>query len=476
MEPERHLYRFRSIDALLDEHHELERQEIFLQRFDRLNDPMEGCRQVVWEGDEILWRNFFRHYVLQLVYALRLCQINADLPWQPPDLRPELAVEDLKAAELRDLVRLIQREVVACDDVQRLIGILLALAGPLRFDNLRALLRLAHRRILYVSMKVLSRSKLVGPDAPGREPPPIVTESLAREIVELQRSESLDANLAALESRLNESALAKHLQYRGKDDAQAGLFLDLDFPAAFLDAIVELMHPSWRTACFSEGCRDASMWASYGDGHQGVALKFRTETRHGRRGLPAQGVTGSGWSHGRGHYPIRTSTWYEFHPVEYSSAPPVVEFFTSLGQLPTPKILSCWKRDPELGASTKLDTITGGDGDWQNEHWDRFRQATTRKFADWKHEREHRIIRPDMLGPREDKDSAIRYDFSSLAGLVFGIRTPPEAKFRILEIIRAKCIDTGRSSFELFQAVKAPSETSLDLSPLSPSLVCKARP
>ena len=57
------LYRFRSIDALLDKYQELESQTIYFASPDQLNDPMEGFRDIVWRGDKIVWTNFFKHFV-----------------------------------------------------------------------------------------------------------------------------------------------------------------------------------------------------------------------------------------------------------------------------------------------------------------------------------------------------------------------------------------------------------------------------
>lgn len=58
------VFRYRSIDALLGEHEELERQTVYFAPPEYLNDPMEGLRQVYWRGDRIMWRNLLRHYII----------------------------------------------------------------------------------------------------------------------------------------------------------------------------------------------------------------------------------------------------------------------------------------------------------------------------------------------------------------------------------------------------------------------------
>lgn len=60
----RPFYRFRSVDALLGEHAELDCQEIYFASSAELNDPMEGFKDLYWQGDEIVWRNLIRHYAL----------------------------------------------------------------------------------------------------------------------------------------------------------------------------------------------------------------------------------------------------------------------------------------------------------------------------------------------------------------------------------------------------------------------------
>ena len=58
-------YRFRSLKSLF-EFKELENQEIYFASPEELNDPMEGFRDLVFKGDKIVWRNFFKHYLLCL--------------------------------------------------------------------------------------------------------------------------------------------------------------------------------------------------------------------------------------------------------------------------------------------------------------------------------------------------------------------------------------------------------------------------
>src|SRR5579883_2849612 len=73
-----YFYRYRPMRAVLDEFHELERQEIYFSTTDELNDPMEGFKDLFWWGDAIIWRNLLRHYILCVLQAFAYCAMAED--------------------------------------------------------------------------------------------------------------------------------------------------------------------------------------------------------------------------------------------------------------------------------------------------------------------------------------------------------------------------------------------------------------
>jgi hypothetical protein len=78
-----HLYRFGPIERILKKN-ELQKQEVFFAKPENLNDPMEGFRDVFWKGDEIVWRNLLRHYLLCLDRAFALlvvCREDRPFGW-----------------------------------------------------------------------------------------------------------------------------------------------------------------------------------------------------------------------------------------------------------------------------------------------------------------------------------------------------------------------------------------------------------
>src|SRR4051812_37630481 len=89
-----YLYRFRSIDKLLGKK-ELERSEFRLASPSELNDPMEGYKDVVFRGDDVLWENLLRHYILALVSSTLNSMVLGDASSDAPDIRAALTADDL---------------------------------------------------------------------------------------------------------------------------------------------------------------------------------------------------------------------------------------------------------------------------------------------------------------------------------------------------------------------------------------------
>jgi len=75
-----HFFRFRSIRNLLDGFHELENQEIYFSPPRDLNDPVEGFKDLFWQGDAIVWVNLLRHYLLCLMQAMSITIIAGETP------------------------------------------------------------------------------------------------------------------------------------------------------------------------------------------------------------------------------------------------------------------------------------------------------------------------------------------------------------------------------------------------------------
>ena len=79
-------YRFRSVDKLIGDVEELDKQNVFFAHPKQLNDPMEDYKDLLFIGNEVIWESLFRHYFMCLEHVSQLlllcgeehCKIDID--------------------------------------------------------------------------------------------------------------------------------------------------------------------------------------------------------------------------------------------------------------------------------------------------------------------------------------------------------------------------------------------------------------
>lgn len=197
------------------------------------------------------------------------------------------------------------------------------------------------------------------------------------------------------------------------------------------------------------------MWAYYGQNHTGVALKYKTDFTGNRISLQLYGVNGFGGAKDNIKPTFEYQT-YAFEEIRYGKIHPSIDFFRSL-RLPVPSLMEDWYSDEQSQTSICGQHLTSDINLWRKEYWDRFLEIHTSKHSDWAHEQEYRlIIDDDILDRTESSRRKLKYDFSSLDGIVFGVRTSQLVKMRIIEIIERKCRLEERSSFNFYQARYSP--------------------
>ena len=224
-------------------------------------------------------------------------------------------------------------------------------------------------------------------------------------------------------------------------------FLLCDFPKSYLMQLKRVLYPSWYAACFTRDYGNSSMWANYGDGHKGICLIFESETQDGAKSLTLNKVTGYS-NHGKTWGPSRM----EFHDVKYGEKAGEIDFFRSLGMFPEVKLIEIWYGDKDGNLSECASHFKTNTETWREAYWERFYPALSVKTLEWEYEQETRLVLHGLLGDLDEQSRTLTYNFSSLKGLIFGIRTPDSEKLKIIEILSKKCHENGRNDFELFQA------------------------
>lgn len=449
------LYRFRSIDALLDKYHELENQTIYFASPEELNDPMEGFRDIVWSGDRIVWTNFFKHFVYCLHVSILQLTIHRGSKELGVDNIPILGSwYQLPTPKAQTLFDEIWHRFLNLPNIPEIIEALSNTNRKIRYRELGLYFRFIHSVLLdeieesYIVHGLISESTT--PRPPGglltvQDKLDLIFLSIT-EMNESQSEERANAVFQSTEVRNDELRVALQL----KNPNPPGIFrkniqlVIYDFPKIYLEGLERLLWPKWYTACFMEDYHNSSVWAHYGGQHRGICLIFEPKkTLDNSNTLNLHEVADN------------NAKAMSFHEISYRDKPGEVDFFPSIGNLSPAALMKWWYTDEEGNQSEFANQFRSGIDldDWRKKYWDRFFRDITIKTKDWEYEREYRLILAENLSKLDEKEKrTLTYNFNSLKGVVFGIKTSDENRLRIIEIIQRKCRENNRTDFKFYQA------------------------
>jgi len=463
-------YRFRPAKALLDGHHELERQEIYFCPADALNDPMEGFTDLCWHGDAIVWRNLLKHYLLCFMRAVCFTRVSGKDTVHP---NFTLATQrDLPTPELRAIYNRICAAFFALPKAAALPVLFAERPYKVRRDELCFYLRAIHGIAFQAVISVLREANLFPPAAPDAPPlDPTIEEQLdnltrvltTHSVLKPGEEEEQFRHLfAASALMMDQLFFVTYSRQSGPSTVWTSLLST--FPERYVAGLRRLVHQEWSTACFVDDPNHAAMWGVYGNGHTGVCLKFRAADN--AKGVPTLALRGvNGWGTGG---PLFGEITMPFCQVTYADKFPEVDFFRSIGRLPIPVLKHEWYTGDDGSRSACADEMLSGTQEWRKRYWDNFYSISTTKLSDWSHEREYRLMLVSTLIPFDNPEHRkLTYNFSDLEGIVFGLSTPLDDKLAVARIIEKKCLETGRKAFEFSQSVYAFHTGKIETRPLN---------
>jgi hypothetical protein len=346
-----HLYRFRSAKNLL-EREELKNQEIYFAHPEELNDPMEGFRDVCWHGDEIVWRNLLRHYVLCLEWAFSLLCIFGEtqkIEWD------HIAVFNAGEANFtpqqQELRESILREFFLDPGIARWIASIAIRDAPVRRSELILHLRGLH----FFAMSIIRRHYEARGLLPQQDIPADLQEklqdapNLAAKTVEAIHSVKLDSQdreyafdelFGAQRRLMSELDLIVLYNNAANPKGQNWRFVFVGFCDEYVQRLETLVYPEWFTACFMQECHNSAVWGTYGDNHAAVCMKFKVHNKGEHPIIRLNRINGYG-----GGGPTYMDVEHEFLKVVYENEHLPVDFFRSLGRLTIPVLKKYWYSD-----------------------------------------------------------------------------------------------------------------------------------
>lgn len=463
----RSFYRFRSVDALLGEWQELERQEIYFCPPDQLNDPLEGFKDLFWQGDEIVWRNLFKHYLLCLLRAYVVTKVSGK------DYRSTLSHEDpviarfaLPTPQIREIYDRICARFFSSYGIDEVPALLARCRFRLRRDALEFCLRAVHRVAFDSILQIYHEDGLEQAPDPAPSTPETSVESV---VASMKRALS---QIAADDGSIDVDELstffsvgahfAKQLEiitYLRETDEHSRVWSPLFFPFSeeYVDQLGHFVFFKWYAASFIADPNHAAMWGHYGDSHKGVCLQFRADDGANRKPtLKLHGVIGAS-GNAQGLQPLYGDIALTFEPMTYADNLAPIDFFRSIARVPIPDLKSDWYSDEHGNRSVCAEEVFSTIDEWRQNNLAAFQALTITKLRDWQHENEYRLVLSSALDTfSKQADRKLRYHFADLEGIVFGIKTPLAHKEAIIKIVLAKCNQEGRHTFTFSQASYVP--------------------
>ena len=431
-------YRFRSTARILKDK-ELENQEIYFASTEELNDPMEGFKDLVFNGDKIVWKNFFKHYLMCIERISSLYIISGEEHYNITlnDIPIYNGFDNFPTPMYKNLFEKISKEFF--DICGEFIEKISTRTTPIRRSELSMYLDTIH----FIAIKIVERNYEEEKFIPKEEETlkndfdiiPNMIKLIDSVEEWLKEDDGINkANvLISIQKQINEELnLIRDVNNKLFLTAPNRNFILLDFVNNYLNSIEKLTYPKSYISCFSgeEASFNSSLWGHYGDGHKGVCLIFKSnedETltfTNTKIGYGSNGV-------------ILGTTNQTFYKVDYTDTFVEIDFFRSLGRLTIPT-LEGWYHDENNSFSNIINEVLGNQDMWRTKYWDTYQKNGLIKTKDWQYEDEYRLILNAGMDREIDETyRLLKYDFNNLKGLIFGIKTTREEKLKIFEFYQA---------------------------------------
>lgn len=421
-------FRYRSTESLLG-YLELENSEIYFCPFNEEDDVCEGTLNIYWQADEILWDNFFSHYILVLGYTY-LNFLMTDENERKNTTKIEWRVD----TNIYKFERAI-RDFLDTNTVKSVKLMAMKNNHKVQSDEMKWYLRIIHNCAFIIIIKYFVSDLTY------------IDHSKEYNLDNNELFDDAERNFSALNSILD-NVTAEFTDNSGIDE-YCRWFL-YEFPLHYYNILSEMTFPKWYIASFCKTCTDGRNWAQYGDNHRGVCLVFKTHSTTNGKCLKLKVCN---------EYCSTRGKIFNYHieplkTVNYIDSFQEFNFFDMIGTMPH-AISTTWMKDRNGNISSFYKgKRTFETDEWRKKYWMFFESIITSKGSDWTGLAEERIVLEDNMLIKYDtvETRKINYDFNDLKGIIFGYKTSEENKQKIREIIVQKCKNCDRTDFQFYKA------------------------
>ena len=407
--------------------------EIYFSELTELNDPIEGFKDVYFQGDFVIWKNFFKNYIRALLESFFYAFLSENIA--ESCFIPIYHVKDKYFDELYEkpwfqkIPTLFVSHPFVSSFIKKLCG------KKITEEQLLFFMQILHPFALDIAFQDFIDNNLV------KEAPVFIKDQI-NNIEKIGLSalfSTVNQNSGWFVSELNNimETLFLFLDNNSKNNNK---FLFFDYPKLFVSKIKDIMYPPFYVACFTNDPNNSSMWGNYANSHKGICLKFNCDGN-----LPL--LVPYSWDN-------RTGMKKGFIPhsiqdIKYSNDLISLNFFENMGNISDAILARLWLVDSDTKQLTSVKTIND---ETRDRHWKYIYDSLSQKTKDWEKEQETRILLTSHLFDLSRKeDRCIKYKFNCLDGIIFGMKTSDFDKNEIIKIIMDKCKNENRTNFNFYQ-------------------------
>jgi len=434
------IYRLRTCENLLGEFKELESQTIFLADSTSFNDPLEDFVYLKYKGDRILWENMFKEFLVAMEYQMYTAPLYSE------DMFDEFMKGNINGPKTgpyfkhKDYSNRIRKITDRFFDYKCVGEWLEYLQNRDEFINDEQLISIlsvmscfATESILYIFEECTSAKNFYSNFLSVSQKLLSEVETNSSSIlIEIKKSQKEDELLNRLNLDFQSNMAARYSFYDLEIKKISNYYFLFDFPVKFVNELKDFVYYRWYAASFmKEPPKRMDLWSNYAKDHTGVCLIFKN-VEH----LKCSGV-------------LHLQCGY----VEYNNDIVTIDFFKRMWVLNEQTLLNEWYTDRCGNKSPSFEQAGRPTEEERNELWSSVAKIKYRKNKDWEAENEIRFtIDNNWIDVTDPARRLLTYDFNSLEGIVFGIRTSVLDKARIFKTISSKCKAHKRNSFKFYQA------------------------
>lgn len=439
MAEEKLLYRFRPLKNIF-EYNELENQTIYFAPVEQVNDPMEGHKIMIFDGDLVVWKNLFRHYIMCIFEISIINDIDRKNSFNIKDIN-YMSIGGFNGnVHLQHLLSLVYGEFFSIFDneINRLVNERENISTNELEIYLSDILNIV---ILIIDYVVSNNTRKISEN----------------DKIDIKNQLNNSIDFFKNHNKNNDSIFEfKHNKKSTINITDMPNYFKNNFFSDYIKCLKKIVSANELIACFADNPNNFLMWSHYADGHKSICLIFNT-TEY--KNLPSILLS---------EYSSDIYNYHHLYQVKYQPYNQHINFFSNIHHTIMSIYRDYWYIDSYLikeGDKSKFyhdyvydiydkKSIKAYDKNnpFLNRYFEETKLQILFKLNHWKDEREYRLILHDyMKHISEIKGEVYKYKFESLKGIIFGSNTPFNERNQILNIIKNKCIKENRTDFKFYE-------------------------